>query len=247
MVLIKFFKKIKWNDIRIWLVFFAMIFLFSFSNKRNEARELGRIEVRFLDNKGFFVTTEVVNNLLIQYFPRTSKIQKSILDLNRLELELSKHDMIAEAQVYTTVDGVLMADVVQKVAIARVNSDRGSHYLDTKGDDMPMSESFSARVPVIDGVVNNANRANITRVLSAISEDDFLKTSITGIVIQPDQTLILKNRNHDFDILFGRCDEVERKFANYKAFLHYAKNDTLIDSYKTINLRFTQQVVCTKF
>lgn len=170
-----------------------------------------------------------------------------MLDLNKLERELQKHSMVAAAEVYTSIDGVLTADVVQKIAIARVVGDKESHYIDAQGNDMPLSQNYSARVPMVEGVVNNANRNKITTVLQAIAKDEFLTKSITGIVVQPDQTLVMKSRNHNFDILFGRSSEVERKFANYKAFLHYASKDTLIETYKTINLKFTQQVVCTKF
>jgi cell division protein FtsQ len=56
----------------------------------------------------------------------------------------------------------------------------------------------------------------------------------------------LKNRGFDFDVEFGKPVNVDKKFANYKAFLQKAVQDSIAFQYKKINLRFTQQIVCTK-
>jgi cell division protein FtsQ len=58
--------------------------------------------------------------------------------------------------------------------------------------------------------------------------------------------LKMRSRNYSYEIQFGRPINIEKKFNNYKAFLQDAVKDTLIEQYKTINLKFTQQVVCTK-
>ena len=188
----------------------------------------------------------MVNNLLIQNFPRASKVFKDDLDLNKLENELQKNEMIASSQVYFDVNGVLNAEVVQKTAIARVLTGNGSYYIDSKGGKMPLSSHFSAHVPVVYGNVSSKNKEELTRMLNVIYEDDFLKKSITGIKINPDQSLNLTIREYDFDVEFGRLTEVEKKFDNYKAFLQYSQNDTIINYYKHVNLRFTEQVICTK-
>jgi cell division protein FtsQ len=70
--------------------------------------------------------------------------------------------------------------------------------------------------------------------------------NITGVEITQQGGLILKNRGFDFVIDFGKPVNVERKFSNYKAFMQKAVQDSLVFQYKKINLRFTQQVVCTK-
>lgn len=84
-------------------------------------------------------------------------------------------------------------------------------------------------------------------MLDVINGDEFLKQEITGISIQPDEVIYLKSRVNKFQILFGSFNEMERKLMNYKAFMQYAMNENIdIDSYKKINLKFTQQVVCSK-
>lgn len=239
-------KKINWFDVYLVFSIFALVGLFVFAQSRSKQRTVDAIEVKFLSNNNHFITQEMVNNLLIQNFPNATNVFKDELDLNKLEQELQKNEMIASSQVYFDANGVLNAEVVQKTAIARVLTESGSYYIDKQGGKMPLSNHFSAHVPVVLGKVSDRNRSEFIRMLNVIFEDDFLKKSITGIKINPDQSLNLTVREYDYNLEFGRLTEVEKKFNNYKAFLHYSKNDTIVPYYKNVNLRFTEQVICTK-
>ncbi|ESU29399.1 cell division protein FtsQ [Flavobacterium limnosediminis JC2902] len=224
----------------------VLIFLYSFSEKRNESRKLVKTEVKFAGENMPFLTDEMVNNLLIQNSGSVTSIRKEKLDLNRLERELDSHQMIADAQVYATVDGTLKALVTQKTPIARVSNERSSYYIDYEGNKMPLSDHFSARVPLVFGEINNENRKGLTEVFQNIHDDDFLKKNITGAKILESGSVLMTNRNYNYEILFGKPINVDKKFNNYKAFFQHAMKDTLIGEYKMINLKFTQQVVCTK-
>ncbi|ESU23312.1 cell division protein FtsQ [Flavobacterium enshiense DK69] len=239
-------KKIKWTDVRLVLMIGLLAFLYSFSSKRNEERKLLKTEVKFAGENMPFVTDEMVNNLLIQNFSSVTTIRKDKVDLNRLERELDDHEMIADAQVYATVDGTLKALVTQKTPIARVSNESSSYYIDYEGNKMPLSDNFSARVPLVFGKINEENRKGLTEVFQKIHDDDFLKKNITGAKILESGSLLMTNRNYDYGILFGKPINVDKKFNNYKAFFQHAMKDTLIGEYKMINLKFTQQVVCTK-
>ncbi|MBN9284020.1 MULTISPECIES: cell division protein FtsQ/DivIB [Flavobacterium] len=239
-------KKIKWTDVRLVLMIGVVIFLYSFSSKRNESRHLVKSEVRFLGDNNLFITPETVDNLLIQNFNKVTDIRKDKLDLNRLEHILDSNEMIAKAEVFATIDGTLKAVVTQKTPIARVDSEGSSYYIDYEGNQMPLSDNFTARVPLISGEITTENKKQLTDVFRKIHDDEFLKKNIIGIEISPTGGLIMTNRNYNYQILFGRTINVDKKFDNYKAFFQHAIKDTLIGNYKTINLKFTQQVVCTK-
>lgn len=239
-------KKLNWFDLYLLLVVTALIGLFVFAQSKSKNHTISHIDVKFLSNNNHFITQEMVNNLLIQNFPRTSKVVKEDLDLNKLEHELQKNQMIASSQVYVEVNGTLHADVVQKTAIARVLRGGDSFYVDSKGDTMSLSNHFSAHVPVVTGDLLPKNKERFTEILNNIYHDAFLKTSVTGIKINADQTLDLNVRDYNYNVEFGRMTEVERKFNNYKAFVHYMQKDSLMDYYTNINLRFTEQVICTK-
>ena len=150
-------RRINWHTIRLVLIIFAMIFLYSFSSKRNSQRKISKIDIKFESNENMFLTHEMVNNLLIQKFGGTSTIQKDKLDLNTLEAVLDDHEMIEKAQVFSTVDGFLNTRITQKTPIVRVITDVDSYYLDSKGDRMSLSENFSARVPLVVGAISEEN------------------------------------------------------------------------------------------
>lgn len=239
-------KKIKWADVRLVLMVGVMIFLYSFSTMRNSSRKIVKTDVAFTGENNPFVTHETVNNLLIQNFNGASTLRKDKLDLNSLEHTLDQNKMIEKVEVYATIDGTLKAFVTQKTPIARVSHEKGSYYIDYQGEEMPLSDTYTARVPLLSGEVNEENRAGLVEVFKKIHDDDFLKKNITGVQILPTGSMIMTNRNYEYRILFGKCINVDKKFNNYKAFYQHALRDTLVGKYKSINLKFTQQVVCTK-
>ena len=239
-------RRINWHTIRLVLIIFVMIFLYSFSSKRNSERKISKIAVNFIGNENMFLTHEMVNNLLIQNLGGTSSIQKDKLDLNTLETVLDDHEMIEKAQVFSTIDGLLNTRITQKTPIVRVITDNDSYYLDSKGDRMSLSQNFSARVPLVSGEISKGTEKAYLLLFNEIKKDDFLSKNITGAQIMPSGNVVLTNRSYDYKIAFGKPVNVENKLRNYKAFFQHAIKDTLIKSYKEVNVMFTQQVVCKK-
>jgi cell division protein FtsQ len=175
-----------------------------------------------------------------------SRIQKDKVDLNTLENALNHHEMIENAEVFSTIDGFLNVRVTQKTPILRVVSENDSYYLDHKGNRMSLSLNFSARVPLLMGELSKEKRKAYLNLFTEIKKDDFLNKNITGAQIMPSGNVVLTNRSFDYKIAFGKPINVRKKLKNYKAFFHHAIKDTLIKEYKEINLMFTQQVVCKK-
>ena len=243
-------KKFKWKNlwvnVRLALMLGLVLFLYSFTSKRNDARKTKKTVVEFVNNAELFVSYETVNKLLIEKGQDLKTIGKDKVVLNKLEKTLNEHDMIQKSEVFVSIDGVLKAMVTQRTPIARIFNEEGSFYIDSKGNRMPLSGIQTARLPLVLGEINDKNEKEMYDLLWFIYNDDFLKKNITGIEILPSGSLRMTNRNYNYDIEFGKTIEVERKFDNYKAFFQKAVHDTLIDKYKVINLKFTQQVVCTK-
>ena len=239
-------KRINWHTIRLVVVVFAMVFLYSFSSKRNSERKISKIDIKFESNENMFLTHEMVNNLLIQKLGGSSRIQKDRVDLNSLETVLDDHEMIEKAQVFSTIDGLLNTRITQKTPIVRVITDNESYYLDSKGNRMSLSENFSARVPLVTGEISERNCKPFLFLFNEIKKDDFLSKNITGAKVMASGNAVLTNRSYDYKIAFGKPINVEKKLKNYKAFFQHAIKDTLIKSYKEVNVMFTQQVVCKK-
>jgi cell division protein FtsQ len=243
----KLLKKINWNNVRLLFIAGLALFLYAFSNHKNEKRAISQIDVLFKGKEGHFVTETDVKNLVNKNFLNTPFIGKTMLDLNRLEKNVLENELIKRAEVYLTVDGKLKVDVWQKQALGRIIQESSTFYLDEEGQKIPVSINFSERVPVIQGKVDKYNQEQLKQMLEIIREDEFLKKDITGIAIDEGGSVLIKSRINNYDIVFGRLEEIDRKLKNYKAFVEYTMHDQIdVNSYKTINLKFTQQVVCTK-
>lgn len=239
-------KIFTWTNIRLVLMISVVIFLFSFTSHRNAMRKVTKTEVVFVGENSLFLKAEMVNKLLIEKNQDLKTINKDGLDLNKLEKSISSHQMIQKADVFVSVDGVLKAVVEQKTPVGRVFDETGSFYIDYEGNKMPLSDNYTARVPLLSGEITAVKKEKLSEVLGMIAEDDFLKKNIIGVQVLPNGGLIMANRNYDYQIDFGRTINIERKFKNYKAFFQKAVLDSTLDKYQRINLKFTKQVVCIK-
>jgi cell division protein FtsQ len=227
-------------------MFALVIFVFSFASSKNSQRKLKKSEVIFVGQNSDFIKPETVNKLLIENKNDVRSIAKEDLNLDKLENFINKHPMIEKSEVFVTVDGILKVMVKQKTPIGRVFDDFGSFYIDYEGNKMPLSEINTARVPIISGKMTNKNKKQLSKILKTIYDDDFLKKNIIGVQILSGDDLMMTNRNFDYQIEFGKMVNENKKFKNYKAFFQKAVLDSTLYKYKRINLRFTQQVVCTK-
>ena len=239
-------KRFNWITIRLVLMFGLVIVLFSFTSNRNENRKLTKTKVVFVGENPSFLKQETVNKLLIENNADASAIRKDKLDLNKLEKAVSSNQMVEESEVFVTIDGVLKAVVKQKTPIVRVFDGKRSFYIDYKGNTMPLSANFTARVPLVLGVIRKQNSEALAELFRKIYDDEFLKKNIIAIQIMPNGSLKMLNRNFDYQIDFGGAKNVDAKFQNYKAFFQKAVVDSSLYKYRKIDLRFTQQVICTK-
>ena len=239
-------KIFTWINVRLVLMLVLVMFLFSFASIRNENRKIGKIDVKIIDKDTPFLLPQMVNKLLIEKNQDSKTITKEGLDLKKLENSINQHELIQKADVFVSVDGVLKAVVKQKTPLGRVVSETGSFYIDYEGSRMPLSDNYTARVPLISGEINGVKKEKLSEVLKMIYEDEFLRKNIISVQVLSSGSLIMENRNYDFDIDFGRIINIDKKFKNYKAFFQKAVSDSTLNKYKKINLKFTQQVVCIK-
>lgn len=234
------------ENIRLILIIGFVAFVFSFTARRNEKRKINKSEVIFVEEKAPFLKERTVNKLLIENKKDVSTIQKDSLDLNKIENSINSNEMVKKTDVFITIDGLLKAVVVQKTPIARVFDQGGSYYIDYEGGQMPLSANYTARVPLVFGDINQKNIKELAEIFQKIYDDDFLKKNIIAIEIMPNGGIKMMNRNFNFVIDFGGVVNVDSKFRKYKAFFQKTTSDSVLLSYKKVDLRFMKQVVCTK-
>jgi len=220
-------------------------FLFAFSNHRNGMRKVELKPPHFLGENKLFITDATVSKLLIQNQERTTEQSKDIIDLNVLEEALNSNAMIKKAEVFMSVNGELFAEIEQKKPIARVSSE-ASYYIDDEGSFMPLSNNFTARVPLVTGNINKNNLNTVFRFAKTIDQDEFLKKYVIEIIQNNDNTIDFKIRKSDFIIHLGTLEKLDKKINNFKAFYQKAYKDKILNSYMRVSLKFDKQVICTK-
>jgi len=79
-----------------------------------------------------------------------------------------------------------------------------------------------------------------------INKDNFLKKEIVAVQKLTTNEYKFSVRSGDYKIEFGKLKDLDIKFKKLKAFYNKTFLDKTIQNYKTINVKYHNQVVCTK-
>lgn len=157
--------------------------------------------------------------------------------------------MVENAEIYLTLSGELGAIITQRTPVLRVTCDTEAFYYDTQGKRMPLSDNYSARVPITADTISGQEDTQLIALSNIINRDDFLKKQIIAIDRidkGESQQYELKTRVGDQKILLGDLKGIDKKIANLKVFYKKTMLDGTYTKYKTINLKFSDQIVCEK-
>ncbi|MGK0420993.1 MAG: cell division protein FtsQ [Polaribacter sp.] len=240
----KFKRVLKYLLFAVLIGFLA--FLYSFTSVRNSQKKVAKIEVKFQAGNNNFLTHFMVNKLLIQNDTIVTNQAKSVIDLYHLENNVLKNPYVEKAAVFLTIGGVLKTNIKQRTPIARIFSNKNTYYIDKQGVKVPLSSNYSARVLLVQGVENSADIKMILPLISYILEDDFLHKEIVGIVKSDADEFEFSVRSGDYKIDFGKLNDLEVKFNKLKAFYNTTYKNKTIQEYKTITVKYHNQVVGAK-
>tara|TARA_R110002050_G_scaffold792_3_gene5607 strand:+ start:1792 stop:2517 length:726 start_codon:yes stop_codon:yes gene_type:complete len=233
-----------------YMLFLVLIgclsFLYSFSSIRNQQKKVTEIIVEFEEGDNNFLTHAMVNKLLIQNQETVQNQAKSVIDLYNLENNVSKNPYVEKAAVFLTVQGVLKSVIKQRTPVARVINKKDSYYIDKEGVKVPLSDNYSARVLLVSGVKDEDDVSEILPLIDTILKDNFLRKEVVGIEKSDANEYQFSVRSGNYKIDFGNLTEVDVKFKKLKAFYNKTFEDETIQIYKTINVKYHNQVVCTK-
>jgi len=192
------------------------------------------------------------------------------IDINGLEKALNSHPAVENADVSVDINGDVSIDVKQRTPLVRVfNLDGESYYIDTQSKLMPLSDKYTARVLIATGYilepyasryqfsVNTISKNELFSKVSVlddiynisvyIANDSILKNLIHQINITPDKELELYPSIGNHKIIFGESKDFEEKFEKLKLFYTEGLNKTDgWNKYSIINIKYKNQVVCTK-
>ncbi|MGB1042144.1 MAG: cell division protein FtsQ/DivIB [Tenacibaculum sp.] len=226
------------------LVFLA--FLYGFTSDRNGVKKVKNVAIEFEAGENNFLTHSIVDKLLIQNQEFVKNQPKRVVDLHFLETNVLANPYVEKTAVFLTVQGVLKTIIKQRKPIARIVNKNDSYYVDKYGMKIPLSSNFSARVPLVSGVGESEDIKELTQLIKIIEGNDFLVKEVIAIQKNAKNEYVFRVRSGDYKIIFGTFKNANQKIKKLLAFYNKALTDKTIQNYKTINVKYHNQVVCTK-
>ena len=169
------------------------------------------------------------------------------INTDRIETELKKNEMIARIEAYKTPSGIIKLEVEQKIPILRVISSRGNFYVDNLGTTMPVSFRYVADVPLVSGYVEKELAVtDLYKFALFLQENEFWNNQIEQIYVHPDNEVELIPRVGNHRIVLGTFDDFQEKLDNLRLFYDKVIPKAGWEKYSIINLKYKDQIVCTK-
>lgn len=192
------------------------------------------------------------------------------VNINALEKALNSHPAVENADLSVDVNGDIKISVTQRTPLVRVLTMGGeSYYIDTQSKLMPLSDKFTARVLVVNGYIHEPYSRRYMFSVNEIAKNEIFKevsmlddiyemadfitkdTLLNGLIHQ-----LSINKEKEFEmfpaignhkIIFGDATDIAEKFEKLKLFYLDGLNKTdNWNKYSIVNLKYKNQVVCTK-
>ena len=143
-------KSILISAIWIMLGMGTIVLLVAAINKKdNNHCKAVEITIKGVQNNFFIDKSDVTRMLEKMNFGTLKGRAITAFDLAGMEAILEKSEWIKNAEVYFDNNDVLKINVIEREPIARIfNSDGNSFYIDSSITRLPLSNKFSARLPV---------------------------------------------------------------------------------------------------
>ncbi len=247
----------------------GMILLLSFAVDQNRQTSCRNFIIHIDRSCGQdFLTEEYIRRAVYERF---DTIEGKILNpgkLNQIKQMISANPYVERSAVYRTINNDLRIDIHQRQPLLRVvNTRNETFYIDRLGRLLPVSNRYTPRVMVAGGHIRTHYSPNIRlaenlpdslmvsgektlrelfHLAEYISQDPFWRAMIDQITVtaRGEFELIPSNGAHVIEL--GDSMNLEEKFNKLRVFYRYGLTETGWDHYRRINLRFNNQVVCSK-
>lgn len=213
------------------------------------------------ESKDFFITrADIVKIITAGQGENVLKGRPVVeFEFGALEDKLELNPFIKDAEVFIDIQGNLRVEVWQRKPIIRVSKNSGKgFYIDEDGIKMPLSDNYTAHVPIATGriretvkkirdTVNTDMGKDIYTLAKFIQKNPFWEAMIEQIVVDKNNEIVLIPMIADHKILLGDVSRLEEKLKHLKIFYKKGLNKVGWEKYKVINLKYTGQIVCEKY
>ena len=254
--------------ITLWVILISGLFvILSFVKKAQDEMPCKSISI-FVDTTCnlHFINDQIVKEIIKDSNDNFIGKPVSQIDIYNFEKLLKSNPYIENAEVYKTISGEINISIKQRKPLIRVASIANeNYYIDSNGAVMPISNVFTTRVVVANGNIwepyisfrrinisendsinKTSNLSQLLILAKFIDKNEFWKSQITQLYLNKDGEFEIIPRLGNHLILFGDITDMEEKFENLFAVYQKGFKNVGWDKYSIINLKYKNQVVCTK-
>ena len=264
-------KFLKILQIVFWLLLVAGLgTVVGFAEVEHYSRPCKKVEIRI--NYGaadVLITKKDIDSILLKTAGILKGKPMGYINTGSIENAVRKEVYVAKVSVYENNEGILFVEIKQREPLLRIiNRNYESFYLDESGGLLPLKPNFSARVLVANGIINDSYRknpdyrvsilslsdsafydsllTNLYKLTMYITHDKFLKSQIVQVYVNEFNEFELIPRVGNHLILLGKADDLDEKFRKLYAFYRFGLNKIGWNKYNVINIKYRNQVVCSK-
>ncbi len=182
------------------------------------------------------------------------------MDVHQLEQRLNKRSVIKNTEAFISIDGVLHIHVYQRRPVMRVQSPGKSFYIDDSGYIFPLSGVHTSYVPVMTGNVPIALSGGYRGTIPAdekflqqtydfalfLDNDRFWQSQVTQLHVNNAANVEIIPRVGNQRIYLGTLDNYDYKLRKLQAFYRKVCPAGEESNYSVIDLRYGNQIVCTR-
>ena len=262
-------------SIALWIVTgAALVTLFIFGRKWHLETTLKDIQVTieqpqatgFINNDSLTSLIWTLYDVGNQTTDSTDMYQQptiASIDMTKLRQMLDKNPWIAYSRAYIDLNDTMYVTVKEYDPVVRVyNNDGYSVYVTRNGFVIPTSPHYTPHLIIASGNYNfdtltrpsniadtiyqNTGLAEALALAKAIEKDKFLKENIGQIYKNTNNEYEVIVNNLPIQVILGDTCAVYNKLQRLKIMLEKYNGTVEIDDYKTMNLKYKNQIVCTK-
>ena len=188
-----------------------------------------------------------------------------IADINMTKIQhlLNQNPWIEQSSAFIGLNDTLIIHAKEYEPVLRVfNTDHRSVYVTSEGILLPASKVYTPRMliatgdfnfpvlttslPVSDSLYLGSGIQEALTIALSIQKDEFLRGNIGMIYKNTNNEYELMVNNLEASVLLGDTCAVDTKLARLETLLKKYIGTNELNGYKTLNLRYKNQIVCTK-
>ena len=248
----------KMGGVVLGFLLIALIMFFMLRKKKSAVKDIV-IEITHLsDGESDFIKDKDILLIIKRAFEADLTQSKvGAIDVKRVEAVLETDPFVENAEAYIDAASNLNVKITQREPILRVIDNNGlNYYLDKYGIRMPLSKYFSARVPIVTGAVpphvndflmrKKYGLKDVFLLVQRLNADPFFAPMIQQIVVDASGEFTLIPILGDQKIRIGTLDDLDEKLERLKTFYKEAMPYEGWKTYRSISVKYKNQIVCKK-